>query len=109
MSLTRDAILSTDRARLKEVKVPEWQGSVYVRPLLLRDRALLTDAADPPLAAILARVMCDEHGTLLFRPDDPADVALIDSLAVDGCLRVFQAVNEQSGLGDSGVEVAKGN
>jgi len=42
MTLTKDQILSVT-PKLKEVDVPEWGGSVFIRPVTLEEQGKLAD------------------------------------------------------------------
>ena len=42
MSLTKSEVLSI-RPHLKEVEVPEWGGSVWIRPITLAEQGKLAD------------------------------------------------------------------
>lgn len=70
--LTKDQILLvTDQAR-KEVPVPEWGGSVFIRGMTLEDVDFCQKLGDDSqsLEKTIVRFVCDERGESLFSEDD---------------------------------------
>jgi hypothetical protein len=76
MTLSKNQIIGT-KPRLKEVEVPEWGGSVYVRPMTILEQSKLADAASKPnqqyvdvaqlqMIPIIATCVVDENGQSLF-------------------------------------------
>lgn len=109
-ALTRDLLLASDR-EVKEVQVPEWGGTVYVRSLTLAELLALEEQVgavqdDGPLAIAyqLAAFICDASGEPLFTVADvPALVAKRGTAAT----RIVKAGTEMNRVFD--VEAAKGN
>lgn len=74
MTLTADQILAADDLGLKEVAVPEWGGSVYIRVMSVGERdeyermwiGKKETGVENFRTQYLARVLCDEKGKLLF-------------------------------------------
>ncbi len=83
MALTADQILAADDMGLKEVAVPEWGGSVYIRVMTVGERdeyeRMWIGQRDKGIenfrTQYLARVLCDEKGELLFTRDKTAALA----------------------------------
>lgn len=104
--LTKEQILSIGPA-LKEVDVPEWGGSVFIRPITLGEQARLADLGiKHEKGSVMARlrnctlqliqwVVCDERGQRLFEPGDLD--ALLDKGA-SAFLRLQEEILTTSGL-----------
>jgi hypothetical protein len=81
MTLTKQQILAVP-PRLKEVEVPEWGGSVFIRPLTIHERARLADLGTKnESGSVVDRIknctmrlvqwsVCDEEGRPLFESSD---------------------------------------
>ena len=107
MTLTKQQILSTS-PRLKEVEVPEWGGSVFIRPVTLEEQGKLADLGakhEKSSAAIRIRhctlsllqwTVCDEDGKPLFTAEDLA--GLMSKSSASAFLRLQDAVLKYSGL-----------
>jgi hypothetical protein len=106
MTLTKQQILSTT-PRLKEVDVPEWGGSVFIRPLTIHEQAKLTDlgtryekgsVVDRMKNCTLRLVqwsVCDGEGNPLF---EAGDMEPLMSKAASAFLRLQDAILALSGL-----------
>ncbi len=103
--LTRDAILAVDDLPIKEVKVPEWGGSVFVRSLTAADRdkyessIVMADSEEKKYenirARFLALVMVDQKGEVMFKEE--GDVLLLgkkSAAALDRVWGVAQHLNK---------------
>lgn len=70
--LTKEQILSLTDKAVKEVQVPEWNGSVFVRGMTIEDvdycQALGDDALS--LEKMIVRFVCDPDGAPLFSEED---------------------------------------
>ena len=111
--LTREQIESKPRFTVKEVPIPEWGDSVYVRSFTGMDRQELNkwakaheakgDLADP---IIVARCLCDASGTRLYGDNETDKV-----LALDGKILSFiaQAAAEHNGIGEDAIKDAEKN
>ena len=83
MALTAAEILAADDLGLKKISVPEWGGDVFVRVMSVGERDAYEklwmgrkdSGVDNFRTEYLARVLCDEKGSLLFTRDQ------IDGLA----------------------------
>ena len=106
MTLTKQQILSTS-PRLKEVDVPEWGGSVFVRPLTIHEQAKLADLGTKyEKSSVVDRMknctlrlvqwsVCDEQGNPLF---EASDLEPLMSKAASAFLRLQDAILALSGL-----------
>ena len=106
MTLTKQQILSTS-PRLKEVDVPEWGGSVFIRPLTIHEQAKLADLGTKyEKSSVVDRMknctlrlvqwsVCDEQGNPLF---EAADLEPLMNKAASAFLRLQDAILALSGL-----------
>jgi len=106
MTLTKQQILSTS-PRLKEVEVPEWGGSVFIRPLTIHEQAKLADLGTKyEKSSVVDRMknctlrlvqwsVCDEQGNPLF---EAGDLEPLMSKAASAFLRLQDAILTLSGL-----------
>ncbi len=106
MTLTKQQILSTS-PRLKEVDVPEWGGSVFIRPLTIHEQAKLADLGTKyEKSSVVDRMknctlrlvqwsVCDEQGNPLF---EAGDLEPLMSKAASAFLRLQDAILALSGL-----------
>ncbi len=72
MSLLRDRILSVSRP-LEHIPVPEWESSVFIRPLSLSERLELRRLADDDAEITIQTVIrgvVDDAGNPVFTADD---------------------------------------
>jgi hypothetical protein len=105
--LKKEQILAAS-LRLKEVEVPEWGGSVFIRPVTLEEQGKLADlGAKHEKSSAAARIrhctpsllqwtVCDEDGKSLFTTEDLA--GLISKSSASASLRLQDAVLKFSGL-----------
>lgn len=100
MTLSRDSILAVNDTSIASVDVPEWGGSVYVRPMTGRDR----DAYDMEIvsaggkienmrARFAVRVVCDADGNPIFKPEDADALGKKSAKALD---RIYNAIDSTS-------------
>lgn len=100
--LGRDAILAADDRPVAEVDVPEWDGTVLIRPMdaLMWSRlvAVLREEKDDTRirAQSCAACMVDEAGELLFEPGNEDDLQQLMSKNHDAILRVSNAIIKMS-------------
>lgn len=82
--------------KLKPVEVPGW-GTVYVRPLTvaqvdLQQQEAKREGADPlRFARAAARMLCDEHGVLLFDANSKEDLDLLAAQSWDQLRLLLEA------------------
>lgn len=109
MALTADQILAADDMGLKEVAVPEWGGSVFIRVMTVGERdeyeRMWIGQRDKGIANFrtqyLARVLCDDTGKLLFTRDR------VDALAAKSgavCGRLFDEAMKHNKMTEADVE-----
>jgi hypothetical protein len=111
MSLSRDQILAADDKPVKEVPVPEWGGTVYVRTMsgLERDRLEAQQQANPSKevrARFVVAACCDADGELLFTE---ADIPALNGKNVKALDRIFDEVIELNRLSKDAVDDAEKN
>ena len=119
--LTKEQILAVQDVNPVAVEVPEWGGTVYVRPMSAgeRDRwegellergekrkESIKAATENLRAVFLAKCLCDDAGVLLFGPDDIEALAGKSYRAVD---RAFEAAQTINGLSEADVEELEKN
>ena len=109
MTITKEQVLAT-KPVLKEVEVPEWGGSVWIRPVTLGEQGKLANAgvkfekADPSArlkgttVALIIWVVSDENGTPLF---GDTDIPALMNQPAAVFLRLQDAILELSGLTES--------
>ena len=106
--LTKEQILAAKDAAPVPVEVPEWGGTVYVRPMSAGDRddweselitrvekrkESLREANKNLRAVFLAMCLCDDAGQLLFGPDDIEALSAKSYRAVDRAYDKAQTIN----------------
>jgi hypothetical protein len=103
--LDRATILQARDATMESVDVPEWCGSVNVRVMDGRERdqfegwylkASETKAYTGFRARLAAATICDEHGTLLFTPEDLPVLELKSSAALQRVYEVAMRINKMT-------------
>jgi len=119
--LTKEQILSAQDFNPVPVKVPEWGGTVYVRPMSagerdrwegdLLDRAerrkeSIAAATENLRSVFLAKCLCDEAGELLFGADDVKALARKNYKPID---RVYEVAQSLNGLSDADVDELEKN
>lgn len=111
--LTRDQIfgLNDFADKLKVVSVPEWGGSVHVRPMsgAHRDRMeaqVNKDAGDNVMARIVAATACDDTGKLLF---SDADASKLGEKSAHALKRVYDAAVEVNKLTPASIDELEKN
>jgi hypothetical protein len=104
--LTKDQILQA-RPKLKEVDVPEWGGTVFIRPITLQEQAKLADLGtkyDKALVVermkhctlrLLQWAVCDDAGNSLF---EETDLQALMGKSASAFLRLQDEILAFSGL-----------
>ena len=109
--LSRAAILDVDDFRSRDVEVPEWGGAVRLRCLsgVQRDE-IETRCANRETGNLRARMVAmaavDDDGKPLFTAADVAGLGGKNAAVLD---RLFDVVQELSGLADKDLEELEGN
>lgn len=109
MALTAEQILAADDLGLKQVHVREWNGDVYIRVMSVGERdsyermwlGKRETGVDNFRTEYLARVLCDEKGSLLFTREQIAALAN-KSGAVMG--RLFDEALKHNNMTEADVE-----
>jgi hypothetical protein len=113
MILDRDAILKADDIEVRELEVPEWGGSVYVRGMTGRERdqfeagIVKQKGRNTEINMKNARaklvVLCtvDENGKRIF---GDADIALLADKSAKALDRIFSVAQELSGISREDME-----
>lgn len=108
--LDRDAILNAPDLDVKEVEVPEWGGTVLIKPLSGRERDAYEQSnlkqtskgsrlnLENARARLVSLCVVDEQGNKLFTKDDVKQLGKKSAAALD---RVVEVARDASGLGDS--------
>jgi len=115
-ALNRDSILGAEDLPLVEVAVPEWGGSVWVKPMTAAGRDAFEVAVSDDngevdrrnfRAKLVARCAVDpETGVRLFKDDDAKALGSKNALPLS---RIFEAAAKASGLTPEDVEKLEGN
>lgn len=109
--LTKQAILEADDLPRELVRIPEWDGEVYVRVLTaaeLRDVTTNQNGDDPMAVTgrIFVRAVVDERGAPLF---EAADLPALEAKSHIVWTRLIQRVMAINKLGDDDVEELEKN
>lgn len=71
--LTKDEIFSITDKALKEIEIPEWSGSIFIRGMTIEDVEYCTklDSGDSQsLEKMIIRFVCDDAGIPIFTEED---------------------------------------
>lgn len=109
MALTADQILAADDAGLKKVSVPEWGGDVYIRVMSVGERdeyermwiGKKETGFENFRTQYLARVLCDEKGTLLFTREQVGKLAAKSGKVMS---RLFDVATAHNVMNEEAVE-----
>lgn len=100
MSLDRSAILHAGAIAPVPVEVPEWGGTVYVRPISGAERDAFELAITPPhgrleniRARLVALCACDAQGARLFTDADVPALGALPAVALERVALVARRVN----------------
>jgi hypothetical protein len=109
VELTKDQMLWAKDLTIKEVKVPEWGGEVYVRMMDgdQRDKFEADQIANPHSnvrARLVAATVCDSAGNLLFTD---ADIPVISKKAGAALDRIFAASAKHSRITPADIDELK--
>jgi hypothetical protein len=109
VTITKEQILAC-KPELKEMEVPEWGGSVWIRPVTLGEQGRLADAghkfekADPSArlkgttVKLITWVVSDETGNPMFAD---TDIPALMNQPATIFLKLQDAILELSGLTES--------
>lgn len=106
-----EKIKAADKTELLPVEVPEWGVTVYVKQFTVGERdAYETEAyksskagglMDNPRSRFLVRILCDENGEPIVKPEDFAELARLNSKPMQ---RLFEIAQKHNRLSDEDVE-----
>ncbi len=117
MQLTKEMILGKN-PQLKEVEIPEWGGSVFIRPITLQEQATLADmGAKFERGSVVVRMkhvtlqlvrwaVVDVDGAAIF---DEKDVEILMNKTASAFLRLQDAILKYSGLTEKSREELEKN
>jgi len=109
MALSKQQILAADDMGLKEVEVPEWGGSVFLRVMTVGERDSYENdwmvnkskGVENFRSKFLQRVLCDEKGELLFTA---SEIDLLAKKSARVITRIWEAAMKHNALTDNDVE-----
>lgn len=116
--LNRDAILSAVDIHPQPLEMPEWGGTVFIRPLTAEERVLFTgdlealEQSDDKLKQLkqvtlfVVRVLCDADGKRLFADGD-ADQ--FNNKSFDSLQKIMAAGMTFNGIAPGALEDTKKN
>jgi hypothetical protein len=108
--LTKDQIFNAKDIDIKELEIPEWGGSIFVKEMSVGEIELyqryamkMEDAAEPNVVAFLVSlVACDEKGKRIFEGQE--DVVRLGMKSARILSRIAAAATEMNALGEDAVE-----
>lgn len=106
MSLNSNQIFGTDDlGKPKEVKIPEWKGSVYVKMMSGEERdAFEFEHVDNERRHFRARLAvytcCDEDGKLIFSSND---IEKLSKKSASALTRIFSVASKLNKLSDKDI------
>ena len=118
MELSKDDILNCDDLKLKEVDIPQWSGSIFIKPMsgtgrdafetqfvAARNKGLAAPKHIRSMLAVLT--VCDSKGNLLFNSDK--DVAKLGNKSGAALDLIFAEAQKINGLSDDDVDALAKN
>jgi hypothetical protein len=102
--LSRNQILAADDLPRVEVSVPEWGGSVYVRPLTLAEMYQLEQRGDVQAVEYVILGCVDAAGKQLFTKDDAEALSGKNAVVMH---RIAKAVFEACLITSANIDAAK--
>jgi hypothetical protein len=117
MAMTREQILTVDDLPRKEVPVPKWNDTVWLRTITAAERDAYMLSARPVAegeepnyenfrARLLVYAICDAQGNRLFK-DGEDD--LVGAKCADAIMLLFREAQALNGLAPDSVEDARKN
>lgn len=113
MGLTREQIVAINDVMITEIDVPEWGGSVYIKPLSVEQRDAFTDLVMNAEGKIdskgfqvkmLLFALVNEQGNRIFTNEDEEFLNKKSTKVIDF---LFKKVQQLSGMGDNAITEAK--
>ena len=112
--LSKDAILSKEDVKTKQIHIPEWEGDVIISTMsgYARDRfeasVIGKNGGANTInirAKLVASTLVDEQGKLIFSEDDILKLGKKSSTALD---RIFEEAQKLNNIGEQEIdELAK--
>lgn len=121
MALTRQQLDAVNDLKTKDVEVPEWGGTVRLRELSAKDRSLIeattigargqgveirVEAFKTLKQRVVAASLIDDNGNRLYKENEVGFLAQKSGQVVE---RLFQIVQDLSGMTEEAVKDAEGN
>lgn len=101
MSLTKKQILLSQDFKLKEIEVPEWGGSVFLKTLNARELLAYEDATEKVGPSLyLTFSLVDETGKPLFSAKDVAELNEKDGYVLMRLFHESLALNKMDAASD---------
>ncbi len=95
--LTKDEILSITDKAVKEIEIPEWGGTVFIRGMTIEDvefcQAQQEDAHS--LEKMVIRFLCDADGNALFTEED---IPLMKKKSIQAFRRIVKETTDFNSL-----------
>lgn len=116
--LSKDDILKAKDLTVKEVEVPEWGGSVYIKSLTGTERDLYESSITQikgkeakldwrnARAKLLVFTICDQDGNRLFNESEIGELGKKSASALQ---RLFDVATEMNGLSSTSEEELEKN
>ena len=115
MAMTRDAILNAKGFRKREVEIPEWNDTIFIRAFSSIDRGIIEaemasiqggnyDKYALVRAKVCVASICDENGNMLFTEADVEEIGKKDSAVIE---RIFNEAIDLNGYTDQDIEDLK--
>ena len=115
--LTKEQILKANDLPIREVDVPEWNGSVRMQTLSGKDRDSFEDTIQKRKTGqlielkglkvmLLSLTVIDEAGALMF---SEADLVKLNEKSSKAINNLFEVATEMNGIGEEAVEELRKN
>jgi len=118
MALSKEEIFNIKDIEIREVYVPEWNGTVYIRTMSGVDRDRFDESLQSATrkdgtvdirtlrARLLALCICDASGSPLF---SLADVEKLNQKSSKALMRLFAVAQDLNGLTEEAIQELLGN
>lgn len=95
--LTKEQILSISDKALKEVEVPEWNGTVFIRGMTIEDVDYCQSLGDDSqsLEKMIVRFVSDDQGVALFTEED---IPLMKKKSIQAFRRIVNEIKSFNSL-----------
>ena len=98
--LTKEQILSITDKAVKEIEIPEWNGSVFIRGMTIEDVEYCQSLKDDPktLEKMIVRFVSDAEGNLLFTAKD---IPAMKKKSIQAFRRIVNEIKAFNSLDDA--------